>query len=357
MLFSTQARASARALLTACPAGIAVGAAVGFALGGAYLASGLGADAANHAKAQGLAPSTSGEFSEATLRRMAEQDPGVLAIALRYNPAFLPAYVSNERQVMELASQLGRRTGVAGEVFLRATISNADNPAARPWAASALDKARQLDCLTQAVYYEARGETPSGQAAVAQVVLNRVRHPAFPKSVCAVVYQGAQTGRSCQFSFACNGSMRARREDVAWSRSEKVANRALSGYVMADVGNATHFHVTSVRPGWGPSLMQVGQIGMHVFYRFSGRPGAPGAFIAEPEAEPVRPEAPKSILASLAVLPSEAEPIASALVDAFVRVEPSAAVAAPAAPLGKTEGSDRPVAMKDGGQPKPVSAS
>ncbi|WP_309604464.1 cell wall hydrolase, partial [Phenylobacterium sp.] len=129
---------------------------------------------------------------------------------------------------------------------------------------------RELDCLTQAVYFEARGETPRGQAAVAQVVLNRVKHPAFPKTVCAVVFQGAAT-HGCQFSFACDGSMRRGREAGAWDRARRIASRALSGAVAADIGSATHFHTTGVAPGWGPRMLRVTQVGLHVFYRFNPR--------------------------------------------------------------------------------------
>jgi spore germination cell wall hydrolase CwlJ-like protein len=330
LLLLTQARASARALLSVFPHGIAAGAGIGLALGVGFLVSGIGHDVAAHTKTARLAHAVSGDFSEQTLRVMAAEDPGALAIALRYNPSLIATHKPFDRRSLELAEQLDHRASKAGGVFLRASVSSPSNPAARPWQASALDQSRQLDCLAQAVYYEARGETPVGQAAVAQVVLNRVRHPAFPKSVCAVVYQGAQVGRGCQFSFACNGAMNRNREPSAWNRAEKVAARALAGYVMADVGNATHFHVTSVRPGWGPKLLRVSQIGTHVFYRFGGRVGAPGAFIAEPEAEPAK-RAP--ILASLTIEPIDPAPVAAAanaVVGSFVRVEPASAVAAPA---------------------------
>jgi spore germination cell wall hydrolase CwlJ-like protein len=99
----------------------------------------------------------------------------------------------------------------------------------------------ELDCLAAAVYYEARGENLSGRAAVAQVVLNRVRRAAFPKSVCGVVYQGRRDG-DCQFSFVCNGAMREPREPAAWIDARAVAGRALAGYVMTAVGKATFFH-------------------------------------------------------------------------------------------------------------------
>ena len=125
-----------------------------------------------------------------------------------------------------------------------------------------------LECLTTAVYYEARGESPRGQAAVAQVVINRVRHPAFPKTVCGVVFQGAGRG-GCQFSFACDGSMRRGRELLAWNRARDVAMRALAGAARAEVGSATHFHTTAVSPMWAPRMLRVAHVGAHVFYKFA----------------------------------------------------------------------------------------
>ncbi|HZZ90389.1 MAG TPA: cell wall hydrolase [Caulobacteraceae bacterium] len=135
------------------------------------------------------------------------------------------------------------------------------------------DTVHDLQCLTAAVYYEARGESREGQAAVAQVVLNRVRSPAFPKTVCGVVYQGAAQ-HSCQFSFACNGQMGARHEGGAWDRARSVAGRALGGYVMSEVGGATHFHVAALGALWNGSMVEVARVGQHVFYGFGGRRGA-----------------------------------------------------------------------------------
>jgi spore germination cell wall hydrolase CwlJ-like protein len=158
---------------------------------------------------------------------------------------------------------------------------------------------RDLDCLADAIYYEARGETPAGQAAVAQVVLNRVRHPAFPKSVCGVVFQGARAGYDCQFSFACDGSMRRPKDGAAWARAEQIAARALAGSVMPQVGEATHFHVAGVEPGWGPRLLKVAQVGLHVFYRFGGHAGSGSAF--DRAAQPSAPgsDGPRTAYASM----------------------------------------------------------
>ena len=132
--------------------------------------------------------------------------------------------------------------------------------------------ARDLDCLAAAVYYEARGEPLAGQAAVAQVVLNRAKGVNFPKSVCGVVYQGVG-GSSCQFSFACNGATRRPREIAAWVRAKDVAARALDGYVMAEIGQATCFHAARLGAG-GAHVVRVGG---HVFYAGAGHAWAPGA--------------------------------------------------------------------------------
>lgn len=154
--------------------------------------------------------------------------------------------------------------------------------ATRAVAAPIVAARRDLECLTEAVYFEARGETGAGQAAVAQVVLNRVKHPAFPKTVCGVVYQGAKS-RGCQFSFACDGRTEHASEGLAWRRARQVAARALAGVVAPQVGSATHFHAAAVQPSWGPGLRRVAQVGLHVFYRL-GSPGAPAVHAAPAKA-------------------------------------------------------------------------
>ena len=142
--------------------------------------------------------------------------------------------------------------------------------------------ARDLDCLTDAVYFEARGESKRGQQAVATVVLNRVKNPNFPKSVCGVVFQRASSG--CQFSFACDGSMRHGRDEDAWEQARRVAARALSGYVLRDIGSATHFHTIDVSPDWGSQMLKVAQVGLHVFYRRN--PHAESAPELQPQPQP-----------------------------------------------------------------------
>ncbi len=145
-------------------------------------------------------------------------------------------------------------------------------------APSEADRDRSLDCLTAAIYYEARSESEDGQRAVAQVVLNRVRHPAFPSSVCGVVYQGSHRRTGCQFSFTCDGSMRRPRVAWAWERARSLAAEALAGAVYAPVGNATHYHTRAIYPYWAPSLRQAAIVGAHVFYRWRGRAGEASSF-------------------------------------------------------------------------------
>lgn len=145
--------------------------------------------------------------------------------------------------------------------------------------ATAAERERAILCLTQAIYYEAALEPGPGQEAVAQTVLNRVRHPAFPKSICGVVYQGASLPTGCQFSFTCDGS-RDRWPAVAvlWRRARAVAEQAVNGFVMAAVGTATSYHADYVFPRWGPTLVKIRQIGAHIFYRFPGPAGGAASF-------------------------------------------------------------------------------
>ncbi|MBN8809456.1 MAG: cell wall hydrolase [Sphingomonas sp.] len=132
------------------------------------------------------------------------------------------------------------------------------------------DAARALQCLTQAVYYEAGNQSQDGQRAVAQVVLNRVRDRAFPASVCGVVYQGSTRSTGCQFTFTCDGSLNRRPNATMWERARVVASAALGGEVYAPVGSATFYHADYVSPWWASSMDRVTQIGAHIFYRWHG---------------------------------------------------------------------------------------
>ena len=160
-------------------------------------------------------------------------------------------------------------------------VDTGPNPAAKPFVlgkANAATRARALECLTSAVYYEAGEESTDGQRAVAQVVLNRVRHPAFPSNVCGVVYEGSTRPTGCQFTFTCDNSMALRPVPAIWNRVKKIAAEMLAGRVYAPVGYATHYHANYVVPYWASSLAKASVEGAHIFYRWAGGWGRPPAF-------------------------------------------------------------------------------
>jgi hypothetical protein len=129
--------------------------------------------------------------------------------------------------------------------------------------------AQDLNCLAQAVYFEARSESYRGQVAVAQVVMNRLAHPLYPKTICKVVFQDSGKRNACQFSFACDGIPEVVREKKPWEQAEEIAKKVASGELyLPEVGNATHYHATYVYPDWAPRLKRVTKIGMHIFYKF-----------------------------------------------------------------------------------------
>ncbi|PZO76846.1 MAG: cell wall hydrolase [Sphingomonas hengshuiensis] len=159
------------------------------------------------------------------------------------------------------------------------------NPAARPFrfGGDADDLARATDCLAAAVLYEA-GDDAKGQRAVAQVVLNRVRHPAFPATVCGVVFQGSERRTGCQFTFTCDGALARAYPEPLWERARAIAAAALAGSVYAPVGHATHYHTDWVVPYWQSSLAKIAAVDTHLFFRWSGWWGTPGAFRQRPGA-------------------------------------------------------------------------
>ena len=140
--------------------------------------------------------------------------------------------------------------------------------------------ATALGCLTEAIYYEAANESIAGKRGVAQVILNRVAHPAYPSSVCGVVYQGWREP-VCQFSYTCDGSLARAPLAHLWRQSRDVAKAALAGYVEKSVGTATHYHADYVLPYWAYRLEKVHVEGRHIFYRLPGRAGRAAFFSAD----------------------------------------------------------------------------
>lgn len=196
-------------------------------------------------------------------------------------------------------------------------------PAAPYIGLTALARYRALNCLTAAIYYEAANEPTEGQRAVAQVVLNRVRHPLWPDSVCGVVYQGSERGDMlCQFTFSCDGSMLHPLVLAKWERARRVAQAALGGAGYAPVGLATYYHTLAVLPGWAPKLDPVAIVGAHIFYQMRGANGTPAAFtrryigvetISGPAPRPWKPVPLGAIPDAMPYLPETVGPSARAL--------------------------------------------
>ena len=204
-------------------------------------------------------------------------------------------------------------------------VATGANPIAAPFAfkGSAAARTQALNCLASAVYYEAGNQDEDGERAVAQVVLNRVRHPAFPASVCGVVYQGSTRPTGCQFTFTCDGSLNRRPDAEGWQRATRIATDALNGSVYAPVGWATHYHADYVVPYWASTMAKNAVVGAHLFYRWSGGWGQPAVFNRayagrEPDAEALRSAAiaavhftqplPGSVAAAIKEIPG-AEPL------------------------------------------------
>ena len=201
-------------------------------------------------------------------------------------------------------------------------FSTAAVPAARPFVLhdGPDDLARATDCLAAAVWYEA-GDDAVGERAVAQVVLNRVRHPAFPKTVCGVVFQGSDRTTGCQFTFACDGSLVRVPSAAAWTRARDVANKALAGAVDKTVGYATHYHTDWVVPYWQSSLDKIAAVHTHLFFRWSGWWGTPGAFNRQVQSS-------EPVVMKLAAL-SDAHRLGAALLDGDDALAAFAAAAGP----------------------------
>jgi spore germination cell wall hydrolase CwlJ-like protein len=229
------------------------------------------------------------DLSEISLLRLAgRMDPAMRALAVRHDPGRQEVDDWSRTEGWEKLDMgdvpdlnLPQQVGETAE-GINALRPFADLPIRpmRPFKikAGGEDRARALQCLSEAVYYEAAREPRLGQEAVAQVVLNRVRHPAYPKSVCGVVYQGSARLTGCQFTFTCDGSLRWAPEPAVWRQARGVAERALDGHVAKSVGSATHYHAGYVAPYWAPSLVKMTKVGAHIFYRWTGPWGEPAAF-------------------------------------------------------------------------------
>jgi spore germination cell wall hydrolase CwlJ-like protein len=222
---------------------------------------------------------------------------------------------------------------------------------------------RAFECMTQAVYYEAASEGADGQRAVAQIILNRMRHPGYPASVCGVVYQGSDRPTGCQFTFTCDGSLARPPIPSLWTQAQKIASQALAGKVFAQVGHATHYHADYVVPYWADSLDKSVQIGRHIFYRLKGGLGSAGAFSQPYGGSEPAPTLPSTVEVALQALENIEPIIGNQEIDPALQA-PTGDLVAPAPPSAPnlvadvTKGTlildgDRPPLPRQGTTAKP----
>ncbi|MEO0391517.1 MAG: cell wall hydrolase [Pseudomonadota bacterium] len=152
-------------------------------------------------------------------------------------------------------------TSHSGLAYTKAWLDTQPKPA----------KGAQWRCLSEALYFEARGETVKGQFAVAEVILNRVKSARFPDTICGVINQGTGKRYQCQFTYTCDGRAETIGEPRAFDRVGKVARAAMDGLSPELTSGATHYHTTAVRPNWSRVYTRTARIGVHVFYRHTFR--------------------------------------------------------------------------------------
>jgi len=228
--------------------------------------------------------SYSADFSDIRTRIAALRNPAA-AVAVAAAP------VTGTAETIEIASIDPDMTNSAALAAIDALAPGADVPVplmmskelayaredlpATTFDGSVLDKKgkkvsdKELWCMATAIYFEARGETYRGQVAVGQVVMNRVAHPLYPDSICGVVFQNQSKRNACQFSFACDGIPEKVNDGKSWKQAQEIASGVVSGKeYLPEVGYATHYHATYVRPQWAPRMKKLTKIGLHVFYQF-----------------------------------------------------------------------------------------
>ena len=176
--------------------------------------------------------------------------------------AIVPTSRPNYRPKLEAAKKSKR------SLKTRIRLSKGDHKwAARPLPTSQFS-ARARKCLAEGIYFEARGESKKGQAAVAQVIVNRVKNPVFPNTICGVVYHNKHRRNACQFSFACDGIRDRVRSRKSWRIAKRIADDMIDGREwLREVGSASHYHANYVRPRWARKMKRMTTIGKHIFFR------------------------------------------------------------------------------------------
>jgi Cell Wall Hydrolase len=204
-------------------------------------------------------------------------EPAVQSAALAGAELFLSSFTPHEPLLPEADAAPPRKPGGEWAGLLKNASLSPDQPQTQAqtlFGGLTEDefRKRELRCMATAIYFEARDEPIKGQIAVAQVIMNRIRSPFYPKTICGVVYQGERNRHGCQFSFTCTGKTNSVKEKPEWAISVKLAKQVIAGEVwVPEVGYATHYHATYVHPEWRHELDKVAQIGGHIFYKM--KPG------------------------------------------------------------------------------------
>jgi spore germination cell wall hydrolase CwlJ-like protein len=207
--------------------------------------------------AAGLAAlvSLSGAFAQAD--DLLESRLGALLGQEREAVRIVPSARMNALTSLPLATGRDIQTGLASVAYDRAFL--ADQPSASGGA--------EWECLSEALYFEARGESVRGIFAVAEVILNRVDSRAYPNSICGVVNQGTGRRYACQFTYTCDGNAETINEPAAWTSVGKVARLLIDGAPRELTAGATHYHTKAVSPSWARRFPRTASIGSHYFYR------------------------------------------------------------------------------------------
>lgn len=181
-----------------------------------------------------------------------------------------PVLVAELREI-ERAKRAPEKLTLATLALIEDAVAYEDvpTPEVAPMAASSPKKRGQAQwhCLAEAIYFEARSESPKAQRAVAEVIMNRVESRRYPNTVCEVINQGASRKHRCQFSYNCDGIPEAIHEQRAWSRAKDIAKDMVTADVRPLTGGATHYHTTAVRPFWSKRLVRTAKYGAHIFYK------------------------------------------------------------------------------------------
>ncbi len=178
-----------------------------------------------------------------------------------------PALASAALEAIEEATPRDPSIPLPSVFSERLAYSRANTPATERAVSQYSDRERW--CMATGIYFEARGESYRGQVAVAQVIMNRVKHRLYPDTICGVVFQNQSWRNRCQFSFACDGIPERVNDQVAWAKATEITEKVTSGELyLSEVNNATHYHANYVYPAWAPRMTRITRIGAHIFYRF-----------------------------------------------------------------------------------------